>query len=89
MESEGNREYISERWHSLAGVYTQARNLSEKFFEEILRAYSQPKRHYHNLAHIEQMLRLSDEYAHSLMDRDIVDFAIFYHDFIYRVPSLP
>ncbi|ESX16392.1 hypothetical protein [Mesorhizobium sp. LSJC264A00] len=45
--------------------------------------YQAPDRHYHNLAHIEALLALADEYRASLHDSGAVEAAIWFHDAIY------
>lgn len=52
-------------------------------FDEIVRAYQEPGRHYHNLDHINALLTLSATHAAMLRDRDAVDLAIFFHDVVY------
>lgn len=87
MSGDDNKSYISEQWHALTAAFTHDKELAESCLEEIIAAYSQRRRYYHNLSHIAQMLRLSDEYAHALLNKPVVDFAIFYHDCVYKVPG--
>ncbi|ESZ48173.1 hypothetical protein NKI96_11520 [Mesorhizobium sp. M0292] len=49
----------------------------------LCRLYQAPDRHYHNLAHIEALLALADEYRASLHDSGAVEAAIWFHDAIY------
>lgn len=59
--------------------------LSKEVFEVLDRHYSDPKRFYHTFTHIADMLTLSA--ASQLLDRDVVDWAILYHDVIYDAKS--
>jgi predicted metal-dependent HD superfamily phosphohydrolase len=54
-------------------------------WQEVVAAHSTSGRHYHTLAHLEDLHeKLSEEKA-SIEDYDAVLLAIVYHDFIYRV----
>jgi predicted metal-dependent HD superfamily phosphohydrolase len=50
---------------------------------ELVSAYTAPDRHYHDLHHIEALLRLADTCAVAITDRDAVEAAIWFHDAIY------
>src|SRR5918993_1304291 len=79
---------LSRSWQTLAGKYTPDTGLVHKFFLEIQTAYSSPNRYYHNLYHIQALMDLSGQYAKWLSNKDLIDFAIFYHDVIYNVSQL-
>lgn len=46
--------------------------------------YSQPHRHYHNLAHIRQMLEEIDKVMYEVIDLPTLRLAIWFHDSIYE-----
>ena len=46
--------------------------------------YAAPYRKFHNLGHIEDCLRRFDEIAPLLVDRDAVEFALWFHDVVYQ-----
>jgi len=52
-------------------------------FAELCRLYTAPYRRYHNLGHIQDCLRLVDEVAPLLVDRDAVEFGVWFHDAVY------
>ena len=52
-------------------------------YAELRRLYTAPYRHYHNFGHIRDCLRLVDEVAPLLKDRDAVEFGLWFHDAIY------
>jgi len=54
-------------------------------WQELEKQYSQKKRHYHTLAHIENLLRLATDYSAMVQDWETFVFAIFYHDAVYNV----
>lgn len=51
--------------------------------DELVRAYTAPGRHYHNLAHIETMLGLMRTHGGALTDPATVEAAIWFHDAVY------
>ena len=51
--------------------------------DELVRAYTAPDRHYHNLAHIETMLGLARAHGDALSDSEAVAAAIWFHDAVY------
>jgi predicted metal-dependent HD superfamily phosphohydrolase len=52
-------------------------------YAELCRLYTAPYRRYHNLGHIQDCLRLVDEVAPLLIDRDAVEFGVWFHDAVY------
>lgn len=72
-------------WKKLAEKYSSDQAIAEKLLDELVKKYSGSGRHYHNWQHIQTLLNFSEKYASQLMDKDVVDFAIFYHDAIYNV----
>lgn len=73
-------------------------NLQERFFtvfpgntaqrhsewERIHKAYTGPKRHYHNLSHLQQMFTELGHYPEPIAQPEALDIAIFYHDLVYN-----
>src|SRR5262245_34252242 len=51
--------------------------------DELVRAYTAPDRHYHDLSHIEAMLALADAHRGALSDPEAVEAAIWFHDAVY------
>jgi len=58
-----------------------------KLWDDIREKYSSPKRHYHNLAHLSAMLDHLEECQDLVHDWDTVLFALFYHDYVYKISS--
>ena len=52
-------------------------------YADLCRLYAAPYRHFHNLSHIQDCMRLVDEVAPLLVDRDAVEFGLWFHDAIY------
>lgn len=57
---------------------------AESLWKEISQAYSSPKRHYHHLGHLEDMLHLLNEAKDLIQEKDAVLLALFYHDIVYN-----
>ena len=54
---------------------------------EIFTKYSEPKRFYHNIEHIEAVVTELKEVKDKIEDWDTVLFSVFYHDIIYKASS--
>jgi predicted metal-dependent HD superfamily phosphohydrolase len=57
--------------------------VGEDAFQELIKAYAAPERHYHNVHHIRDCLKLAGVISDHLIDRSAVTAAIFYHDAVY------
>jgi len=57
--------------------------ISDRIRDELVRAYTAPDRHYHNLAHIEAMLELMQAHERALADPASAEAAIWFHDAVY------
>ena len=51
--------------------------------DDLLAAYREPLRHYHNVEHVASLLRLLDENSHGVADRTAVELTILFHDVVY------
>ncbi len=71
-------------FHSLGSRYSSNQNLINSLWQEIEKQYSSPKRHYHNLSHLEYMVEKAEQFESQIEDYDTLLFAIFYHDIIYK-----
>src|SRR5258707_3174753 len=57
--------------------------ISEPVRAELISAYTAPDRHYHDVRHIEALLRLADACTSAITDGDAVEAAIWFPDAIY------
>lgn len=71
----------------LVKKYTTNNELANNLWLEIFTRYSEPKRHYHNIRHLEAMINELKEVRENINDWDTLLFAIFYHDIIYKASS--
>lgn len=80
-----NHSNLQPYWQQLTAGYTTDQHFTNTTFQDIIRHYSEPNRHYHNLSHISRLLDLTQQYQHLLADPDTLSFAVFFHDLIYDV----
>jgi predicted metal-dependent HD superfamily phosphohydrolase len=67
--------------------YTDDKTLSENYWAEIEKHYSAKSRHYHTLTHLENLLAELEGVKSQISDWEVVLFALFYHDLIYKSSS--
>lgn len=67
----------------MAVKYAVSEKISEKILKKIVEAYSHKSRHYHNLAHIEDLLAQAQKFENQLHDIDNIYLAILFHDIVY------
>lgn len=81
MEEINDPKYI---FQELCSRYTKSPKLINRLWEEIETAYSEPKRYYHNMNHLQFMLREMTLIEDILEHPDSFKFSIFYHDIVYN-----
>lgn len=78
---------IQEAWLQLAEKYCKNKNLVSFYWENIIKNYTNKKRYYHNLIHINSMLDQASENKNNINNYDEMLFAIWFHDIIYKATS--
>jgi pantetheine-phosphate adenylyltransferase len=73
-------ESLRKRWNELI---PDGGLLGEKLFDAVVAAYSDPRRHYHNLEHLEHVLSELDRVRSQMKNPRAVYLAAFFHDFAY------
>ncbi|MET0944884.1 MAG: hypothetical protein ABWY22_05720 [Flavobacterium sp.] len=71
----------------LVNKYSNNNELATNLWLEIFTKYSESKRHYHTIDHLEAMIIDLKEVKHKIADWDTTLFAVFYHDIIYKASS--
>lgn len=71
-------------FYNLLNNYTDDKNLINKFWSEIETNYTDKKRHYHTIKHLENMYNELCECRDNIDDWDTILFSLFYHDIIYN-----
>ena len=77
-------DWLKTEWHRLASKYSEDQQLIDRFWQDIIAAYTGKKRHYHNASHIYNMLLQAEEIKDNIVDLDALRFAIWYHDIVYK-----
>lgn len=82
-----------ERWVKLCKRVGAKDNLVtgrtiDNTYDELVAAYTNPHRHYHNLDHISGSLELLEKRWHLAEYPDALEMAWWWHDFIYKIPLL-
>lgn len=78
---------LKERFFHNCLLFTKDENLAESLWLEIEKKYSEKKRHYHNLVHLENMFAELDAVKDKISDFTDISFSVFYHDVIYEASS--
>jgi predicted metal-dependent HD superfamily phosphohydrolase len=77
-------EFLQEQWTILTSKYLVSQELSKKYFQIIIEKYSEKKRFYHNLTHIQALIEKAETLKTHFQNYDVVRFAIWFHDIIYN-----
>lgn len=75
---------LKETFVKLASAYTDDNLLIKELWEEIEAAHSTPKRHYHTLKHLENLLYQLEAVKDQIQNWDAVLFTLYYHDIVYN-----
>ena len=71
----------------LVNKYSSNAELATNLWLEIFTKYSEPKRQYHIINHLEAIIIDLTEVKDKIRDWDTTLFAVFYHDIIYKASS--
>lgn len=75
---------LKETFITLINNYTTDEWLIQQLWDEIESNYSNKKRHYHTLQHLENLLYLLIEVKAQIKEWDTILFSLYYHDIIYN-----
>lgn len=73
---------LKHRWTQLCN--SKGSQLTSQLWDEIETQYSEKSRHYHTLKHLYNMFQAYDEVEALIDHKDAFQFAIWYHDIIYK-----
>jgi predicted metal-dependent HD superfamily phosphohydrolase len=79
----GINKLIKDEFINAIGAYTSEPDDAARLWQEIEKCYNRSDRHYHTLAHLENLLNELHPYRNSVNWHTIV-FAIAYHDAVYN-----
>ena len=85
--TESDLRFLCAGWRALTGAYGAEVGTADRWLAALTRHYSGPDRHYHNLHHVAEMLRLLEEFERDTVDHAAVSFAAWFHDAVYDTRS--
>jgi predicted metal-dependent HD superfamily phosphohydrolase len=74
---------LRRHWHDLLGPFAVPTAAGDAAFAELVRAYSDPARHYHNLGHLRDILDAVRSLLGHVHDPAAVQLAAWFHDVVY------
>lgn len=75
---------LKQTFITLVANYTSDKKLSEQLWLEIEKHYSNKKRHYHTLAHLDNLLLQLTGVKDKIQNWEAILFTLYYHDIIYN-----
>ena len=81
--TESDLRFLSAGWLALTGAQGAGAGAADRWLGILTRSYSAPGRHYHNLHHVAEMLRLLAHFQADAEDYTAVRFAAWFHDAVY------
>lgn len=75
---------LKNTFSDLLKKYTSDERLVSKFWSEIEENYTNRKRYYHTLQHLENLFQILTPIKNQINDWDTLLFTLFYHDVIYN-----
>jgi predicted metal-dependent HD superfamily phosphohydrolase len=75
---------LKQTFLNLATNYTSDKELAQECWLEIEKHYSNKKRHYHTLAHLDNLLLQLTEVKDKIQSWETILFTLYYHDIIYN-----
>jgi predicted metal-dependent HD superfamily phosphohydrolase len=77
------RDRLAHTWRELARRHGYETTRANVVLDELLQAYAEPHRRYHTIEHIDALLYQLEEHGQTVVHRDAVIFAIYFHDIVY------
>ncbi|HWS90537.1 MAG TPA: hypothetical protein VN282_26450 [Pyrinomonadaceae bacterium] len=85
--TESDLRFLGGGWRTLTSTYGADGRAADEWLELLTRHYSAPDRHYHNLHHVAEVLRLLGPFESAAADYDALRFAAWFHDAVYDTRS--
>jgi len=78
------KNWLKCEWFNLMSQYLNDNVLIETLWAELKNQYEHKSRYYHNFKHIYKMLKQLEAFKTEIKDINVLKFAIWYHDVIYK-----
>lgn len=82
--SDKDMDSLRHQWDELCTTINLPKDISERYFLDLKKHYSESHRAYHNMSHIWSLLHISQVYQKHVIDPITLQLAIWYHDIIYN-----
>jgi predicted metal-dependent HD superfamily phosphohydrolase len=81
--------FLSAQWDNIVAYFQLPSSVSLRLWGFFMQSYSATNRHYHNLSHIYNLLKLADNlvFKNTIEHYQLFVLAVFYHDIIYMPTS--
>ena len=76
--------FLRENWQSLLWQLDSQTDDNILFFEKLILEYSSFERHYHDLTHVQQLLKTLEEVKKSTNNFTAILLAVWFHDYVYN-----
>jgi predicted metal-dependent HD superfamily phosphohydrolase len=85
--TESDIQFLGGGWRALTSTYGADGGDADRWLDLLTRRYSAHGRHYHNLHHVAEVLRLLEHFESNAADYDALRCAAWFHDAIYDTRS--
>lgn len=85
--TDSDLRFLGRGWRALTDACGAEVEVSDRWFGALTRLYSEPGRHYHNLRHVAEVLRLLEQFEALAGDYAAARFAAWFHDAVYDTRS--
>ncbi|EGC32959.1 hypothetical protein DICPUDRAFT_92502 [Dictyostelium purpureum] len=80
----GMTSNLLNRWNGVLKLSNLPKNeVSDKWWNIINTRYTEKQRYYHTLTHINELLKLEEQFSSKLKSPETVQWAIWFHDIVY------
>jgi len=78
---------IEKTWFQLTEAVNADSEIAKKWLERLTQQQTAADRYYHNLNHVRHLLILIEEHKNEIECKEALQFAAFFHDYIYNAGS--
>ena len=82
--SKEQENYLKNSFKNVCGKLSISDENQESLYHQLYFEYSGWSRHYHNLSHIYNLLQLAEQYKNEIIEFELFNLSIWFHDFIYN-----
>lgn len=87
MMNGGNENENKKEWFSIFDKFSVEKRKSEEAFDKISKDYGSENRFFHDIKHVENLLKFFNQRKDSIRDYDSMRLAAWFHDAVYDVEA--